>query len=115
MHTPNAIFHLDMVTFTAVHRGLKKSVIICCNPTDNVSTCRAMSNDLDLPNNANKVLRTYSNNYSDPSSPQRGDMHNNSMRVHTIKHLTKEEKEELVMQMSVAQSVSIPMPGQMER
>jgi len=76
---------------------------------------RAMSNDLELPNNANKVLRTYSNNYSDPSSPQRGDMHNNSMRVHTIKHLTKEEKEELVMQMSVAQSVSIPMPGQMER
>ena len=72
-----------------------------------------MSNDLELPNNANKVLRTYSNNYSDPSSPQRGDMHNNSM--HTIKHLTKEEKEELVMQMSVAQSVSIPMPGQMER
>jgi len=78
---------------------------------------RSMSNDLELPNCPKAVLRTYSNyGRSDQSSPQRGDMHANSLRVHTINNnFSKQEAEELQMQMSVAQSVSIPMPKKRER
>ena len=84
---------------------------------DNDSICRSMSNDLELPNCPKAVLRTYSNyGRSDQSSPQRGDMHANSMRVHAINNnFSKQEAEELEMQMSVAQAVSIPMPKKRER
>ena len=84
---------------------------------DNVSIFRSMSNDLELPNCPKAVLRTYSNyGRSDQSSPQRGDMHANSMRVHAINNnFSKQEAEELEMQMSVAQSVSIQIPEKMER
>ena len=75
-----------------------------------------MSNDLELPNSPQAVIRTYSN-YSrrgvgDPSSspPQRGAQHSDSLRVHAITNsLSKGEREELEMQMSVAQSVSLPI------
>jgi len=78
---------------------------------------RSMSNDLELPNCPKAVLRTYSNyGRSDQSSPQRGDMHANSMRVHAINNnFSKQEAEELEMQMSVAQSVNIQIPEKMER
>jgi len=85
---------------------------------------RAMSNDLELPNCPKAVIRTYSNfsrrgpddSASDSATPQRGQQHSNSLRVHTFNNnLSKKEKEELEMQMSVAQSVSIPIPAQMER
>jgi len=83
---------------------------------------RAMSNDLELPNCPKAVIRTYSNfsrrgpDESDSATPQRGEQHSNSLRVHAFNNnLTKGQKEELEMQMSVAQSVSIPIPAQMER
>ena len=83
-----------------------------------------MSNDLELPNCPKAVIRTYSNfsqrgpdeGTSDSATPQRGEQHSNSLRVHAFNNnLSKGEKEELEMQMSVAQSVSIPIPAQMER
>jgi len=77
---------------------------------------RSMSNDLELPDSPRAVIRTYSN-YSrrgleDTSSspPQRGAQHSDSLRVHAITNsLSKGEREELEMQMSVAQSVSLPI------
>jgi len=82
---------------------------------------KSMSNDLELPDSPRAVIRTYSN-YSrrgpedtSPSTPQRGDQHSNSLRVHAMNNnLSKVEKEELEMQMSVAQSVSFPVQIQME-
>ena len=81
---------------------------------------RSMSNDLELPDSPRAVIRTYSNrkgmNDKSPSTPKRREQHNNSLRVHAINNnLSKGEKEELEMQMPVAQSVTIPIPAQMER
>jgi len=82
---------------------------------------RSMSNDLELPDSPRAVIRTYSN-YSrrgpedtSPSSPQRGDQHSNSLRVHAITNsLSKVERDELEMQMSVAQSVSLSVKIEMD-
>jgi len=78
---------------------------------------RSMSNDLELPDSPRAVIRTYSN-YSrkgigdtSPSPPQRGAEHNNSLRVHAITNsLSKEGGKE----MSVTQSVTIPMEIEMD-
>jgi len=75
---------------------------------------RSMSNDLELPDSPRAVIRTYSN-YSrrgleDTSPPHRGAQHSDSLRVHAITNsLSKGERVELEMQMSVAQSVSLPI------
>jgi len=82
---------------------------------------KSMSDDLELPDSPRAVIRTYSN-YSrrgpddtSPSTPQRGDQHSNSLRVHAMNNnLSKVEKEELEMQMSVAQSVSLPVKIEMD-
>ena len=80
-----------------------------------------MSNDLELPDSPRAVIRTYSNRKGmddkSPSTPKRGEQHNNSLRVHAINNnIRKEEKEELEMQMFSAQSsVSIHIPSQVQR
>jgi len=82
---------------------------------------RSMSNDLELPDSPRAVIRTYSkykgkDEEASSSPPKRGDQHSNSLRVHAMNNnLNKVEREELEMQMSVAQSVSISIPPKAER
>jgi len=80
---------------------------------------RSMSNDLELPDSPRSVIRTYSNykrrgaeGDTSPAPPRRGEEHNNSLRVAAINNnLSKTEREELEMQMFVAQTISIPIPS----
>jgi hypothetical protein len=84
---------------------------------------RSMSNDLELPDSPRAVIRTYSkyskkgaDEETSPSPPRRGEDHTNSLRVAAINNnLGKREREDLEMQMFVAQSVSIPIPSKDER
>ena len=83
--------------------------------------CRSMSNDLDAPDSPRAVLRTYSNRkgtdvQTSTSPPRRGEEFTDNMRVVAINNnLSKREKEDLEMQMIVAQTVSIPIPGRQDR
>jgi len=82
---------------------------------------RSMSNDLDVPDSPRSVLRTYSNRRgadpeTSPAAPRRGEEYTNNMRVVAINNnLSKREREDLEMQMIVAQTCSIPIPGRQER
>merc|ERR1712083_979843 len=84
---------------------------------------RSMSNDLELPDSPRQVIRTYSkyskkgaDEETSPSPPRRGEDHTNSLRVAAINNnLSKREREDLEMQMFVAQTVSIPIPSKDER
>merc|ERR1712007_156051 len=70
---------------------------------------KAMSNDLEIPNCPKKVMRTYSN-----KNRNQEDMLTDNMRKQAIKNnLSQEEKEELQMQMGLAQSVNIQMTSVM--
>merc|ERR1719402_263241 len=74
---------------------------------------RSMSNDLDVPDSPRSVLRTYSNRRgadpeTSPAAPRRGEESTNN-------NLSKREREDLEMQMIVAQTCSIPIPGRQER
>jgi len=82
---------------------------------------RSMSNDLEVLDSPRAVMRTYSNynrkgpDDTSPTPPQRGDQQINSLRVHAITNrLSKMEREELEMQMAVAQSVSFPVKIDMQ-
>ena len=83
--------------------------------------CRSMSNDLDAPDSPRAVLRTYSNRkgtdvQTSASPPRRGEEFTDNMRVVAINNnLSKREKEDLKMQMIVAQTISIPIPGRQDR
>merc|ERR1711862_967953 len=74
---------------------------------------RSMSNDLDAPDSPRAVLRTYSNRkgtdvQTSTSPPRRGEEFTDNMRVVAINNnLSKREKEDLEMQMIVAQTISI--------
>jgi len=80
---------------------------------------RSMSNDLELTDSPRSVIRTYSNynrrgaeGDTSPSPPRRGEEHTNSLRVAAINNnLSKREREDLEMQMFVAQTISIPIPS----
>jgi len=79
---------------------------------------RSMSADLYVPDSPRSVIRTYSNYNRRGTDEQTAPSHENTdnLRVVAINNnLTKKEREDLEMQMFTAQTVSIHIPGRLER
>jgi len=79
---------------------------------------RSMSNDLYIPDSPRSVIRTYSNYNRRGTDEQTAPSHENTdnLRVLAINNnLTKKEREDLEMKMFTAKTVSIHIPGRLER